>query len=112
MQLSCLSPINLFNSIQMYDPNLSMLSLLESFQAKEPCNVRRHRRSALSLPWWIWDLGLANYLTAKRLAKAKKLKIAVTAGITSDYVDLNAATLLNWDSVDIQYFDRLLRSWQ
>ena len=42
------------------------------------------------------DLGLEiGYLTAKRLAKAKKLKIAVTAGIRSDYVDLNVAKLLN-----------------
>jgi formate dehydrogenase len=31
------------------------------------------------------------YLTAERLAKAKKLKLAVTAGIGSDHVDFNAA---------------------
>jgi formate dehydrogenase len=31
------------------------------------------------------------YLTAKRLAKAKKLKLALTAGIGSDHVDLEAA---------------------
>ena len=31
------------------------------------------------------------YLTAERLAKAKNLKLAVTAGIGSDHVDLNAA---------------------
>jgi len=35
------------------------------------------------------------YLTAERLAKAKKLKIAVTAGIGSDHVDLNAANQTN-----------------
>merc|ERR1712029_1049695 len=35
------------------------------------------------------------YLTAERLAKAKKLKIAVTAGIGSDHVDLNAANTTN-----------------
>ena len=35
------------------------------------------------------------YLTAERLAKAKKLKIAVTAGIGSDHVDLNAANKCN-----------------
>ncbi|GAB7340895.1 hypothetical protein MBLNU457_7249t1 [Dothideomycetes sp. NU457] len=35
------------------------------------------------------------YLTAERLAKAKKLKIAVTAGIGSDHVDLNAANKTN-----------------
>src|SRR3984957_6844233 len=31
------------------------------------------------------------YLTAERIAKAKKLKLAVTAGIGSDHVDLQAA---------------------
>jgi len=35
------------------------------------------------------------YLTAERLAKAKKLKIAITAGIGSDHVDLNAANKAN-----------------
>jgi len=35
------------------------------------------------------------YLTAERLKKAKKLKIAVTAGIGSDHVDLNAANETN-----------------
>jgi len=35
------------------------------------------------------------YLTAERLAKAKKLKLAVTAGIGSDHVDLNAANQTN-----------------
>jgi formate dehydrogenase len=35
------------------------------------------------------------YLTADRLAKAKKLKLAITAGIGSDHVDLNAANKTN-----------------
>jgi len=35
------------------------------------------------------------YLTAERLEKAKKLKIAITAGIGSDHVDLNAANKTN-----------------
>ncbi|RYP46827.1 hypothetical protein DL768_007032 [Monosporascus sp. mg162] len=35
------------------------------------------------------------YLTAERLAKAKKLKLAVTAGIGSDHVDLDAANKTN-----------------
>jgi formate dehydrogenase len=35
------------------------------------------------------------YLTDERLAKAKKLKIAITAGIGSDHVDLNAANKTN-----------------
>ncbi|PHH53666.1 Formate dehydrogenase [Ceratocystis fimbriata CBS 114723] len=35
------------------------------------------------------------YLTAERLARAKKLKIAITAGIGSDHVDLDAACTTN-----------------
>jgi formate dehydrogenase len=39
----------------------------------------------ISQPFW------PAYLTAERLAKAKKLKLAITAGIGSDHVDLTAA---------------------
>jgi formate dehydrogenase len=39
----------------------------------------------ISQPFW------PAYLTAERIAKAKKLKIAITAGIGSDHVDLTAA---------------------
>ncbi|KAI9674247.1 MAG: formate dehydrogenase (NAD+) [Trizodia sp. TS-e1964] len=35
------------------------------------------------------------YLNAERLARAKKLKLAITAGIGSDHVDLNAANATN-----------------
>jgi formate dehydrogenase len=35
------------------------------------------------------------YITAERLAKAKKLKLAITAGVGSDHVDLNAANKTN-----------------
>lgn len=35
------------------------------------------------------------YLTAERLAKAKNLKLCVTAGVGSDHVDLNAANTTN-----------------
>lgn len=35
------------------------------------------------------------YLTADRLAKAKKLKLAITAGIGSDHIDLDAANKTN-----------------
>lgn len=35
------------------------------------------------------------YLTAERLAKAKHLKLAITAGIGSDHIDLNAANKTN-----------------
>ena len=39
----------------------------------------------ISRPFW------PAYLTAERIAKAKKLKLAITAGIGSDHVDLQAA---------------------
>lgn len=39
----------------------------------------------ISQPFW------PAYLTADRIKKAKKLKLAITAGIGSDHVDLNAA---------------------
>lgn len=40
----------------------------------------------ISQPFW------PAYLTAERIAKAKKLKLAITAGIGSDHVDLKAAS--------------------
>src|SRR6201999_2389774 len=43
----------------------------------------------ISQPFW------PAYLTPERLAKAKKLKLAITAGIGSDHVDLNAANKTN-----------------
>ena len=39
----------------------------------------------ISQPFW------PAYLTAERIAKAKKLRLAITAGIGSDHVDLQAA---------------------
>src|SRR5271168_3563415 len=39
----------------------------------------------ISQPFW------PAYLTADRIAKARKLRLAVTAGIGSDHVDLDAA---------------------
>ena len=44
---------------------------------------------------WGFNSFHPGYLTAERLAKAKKLKLAVTAGIGSDHVDLNAANTTN-----------------
>jgi formate dehydrogenase len=41
--------------------------------------------AVISQPFW------PAYLTAERIAKAKKLKLAITAGIGSDHVDLEAA---------------------
>ena len=43
----------------------------------------------ISQPFW------PAYLTAERIAKAKKLRLALTAGIGSDHVDLKAAAQAN-----------------
>jgi len=43
----------------------------------------------ISQPFW------PAYLTAERIAMAQKLKLALTAGIGSDHVDLDAANLTN-----------------
>ena len=53
-------------------------------------HVRVYRYLFLTLPSFH-----PGYLTAERLAKAKNLKIAITAGIGSDHVDLNAANVTN-----------------
>lgn len=52
------------------------------------CEFERHLPDAeivISQPFW------PAYLTAERIAKAPNLKLAVTAGIGSDHVDLDAA---------------------
>lgn len=52
------------------------------------CELEKHLHDAeivISQPFW------PAYLTAERIAKAPKLKMALTAGIGSDHVDLAAA---------------------
>lgn len=52
------------------------------------CTLERELADAdvvISQPFW------PAYLTAERIAKAPKLKLAITAGIGSDHVDLDAA---------------------
>lgn len=51
----------------------------------------------ISQPFW------PAYLTAERIAKAKKLKLAITAGIGSDHVDLQAAIDRNITVAEITY---------
>jgi formate dehydrogenase len=51
----------------------------------------------ISQPFW------PAYLTAERLAKAKKLKLAITAGIGSDHVDLQAAMEKNITVAEVTY---------
>ncbi len=51
----------------------------------------------ISQPFW------PAYLTAERLMKAKKLKLAITAGIGSDHVDLQAAIAKNITVAEVTY---------
>jgi formate dehydrogenase len=51
----------------------------------------------ISQPFW------PAYLTAERIAKAKNLKLAVTAGIGSDHVDLSAAIARGISVVEVTY---------
>ncbi|MDP9294979.1 MAG: NAD-dependent formate dehydrogenase, partial [Actinomycetota bacterium] len=51
----------------------------------------------ISQPFW------PAYLTAERIAKAPKLKLAVTAGIGSDHVDLDAAIAHGLTVAEVTY---------
>jgi formate dehydrogenase len=51
----------------------------------------------ISQPFW------PAYLTAERIARAPKLKLAVTAGIGSDHVDLQAAIERNLTVAEVTY---------
>ncbi len=51
----------------------------------------------ISQPFW------PAYLTAERIAKAKNLKLAVTAGIGSDHVDLQAAASAGVTVAEVTY---------
>jgi formate dehydrogenase len=51
----------------------------------------------ISQPFW------PAYLTAERIAKAPKLKLAITAGIGSDHVDLNAAIAANITVAEVTF---------
>lgn len=51
----------------------------------------------ISQPFWPY------YLTREKIEKAKNLKMAITAGIGSDHVDLQAAMDSNVDVVEVTY---------
>ena len=51
----------------------------------------------ISQPFW------PAYLTAERIAKAPNLKLAITAGIGSDHVDLNAAIARGITVAEVTY---------
>src|ERR1700722_3547614 len=51
----------------------------------------------ISQPFW------PAYLTAERIARAPKLKLAITAGIGSDHVDLQAASAQGMTVAEVTY---------
>ena len=55
----------------------------------------------ISQPFW------PAYLTAERIAKAPKLKLAITAGIGSDHVDLQAAMDRGMTVAEVTYFNSI-----
>lgn len=55
----------------------------------------------ISQPFW------PAYLTPERIAKAKKLKLAITAGIGSDHVDLQSAIDKNITVAEVTYSNSL-----
>ena len=54
----------------------------------------------ISQPFW------PAYLTAERIAKAPELKLAITAGIGSDHVDLQAAQEAGITVAEVTYSTR------
>lgn len=66
----------------------------------EGCELEKHLADAeivISQPFW------PAYITAERIANAPNLKMAVTAGIGSDHVDLQAACARNISVVEVTY---------
>lgn len=64
------------------------------------CELEKHLHDAeiiISQPFW------PAYLTADRIARAPKLKLAITAGIGSDHVDLQAAMEHNITVAEVTY---------
>ena len=60
----------------------------------------------ISQPFW------PAYLTAARIAKAPKLKLAITAGIGSDHVDLQAAIAHGITVAEVTYSNSIRRAWR
>lgn len=68
------------------------------------CEMEQHLHDAeivISQPFYPF------YLTAERIAMAPKLKMAVTAGIGSDHVDLSAAMARNIDVMEVTFCNSL-----
>ena len=74
--------------------------IVTSDKEGEDSEFERHLPDAevvISQPFW------PAYLTAERIAKAPKLKLAITAGIGSDHVDLDAAVASGITVAEVTY---------
>ena len=74
--------------LRSYLEGLGHELVVTSDKEGENCELDQHLADAeivISQPFW------PAYLTAERIARAPKLKLALTAGIGSDHVDLDAA---------------------
>ena len=74
--------------------------IVTSDKEGEGSEFERHLPDAevvISQPFW------PAYLTAERIARAPKLKLAITAGIGSDHVDLDAAVASGMTVAEVTY---------
>ena len=74
--------------------------IVTSDKEGEGSEFERHLPEAevvISQPFW------PAYLTAERIARAPKLKLAITAGIGSDHVDLDAAVASGMTVAEVTY---------
>ena len=74
--------------------------IVTSDKEAEDSEFERHLPEAevvISQPFW------PAYLTAERIAKAPELKLAITAGIGSDHVDLDAAVASGMTVAEVTY---------
>jgi len=74
--------------------------IVTSDKEGEDSEFERHLPDAevvISQPFW------PAYLTAERIARAPKLKLAITAGIGSDHVDLDAAVASGMTVAEVTY---------
>ncbi len=86
--------------LRKYLEDLGHTFVVTSDKDGPDCELERELSDAdvvISQPFW------PAYLTAERIAKAPRLKLAITAGIGSDHVDLQAAMDSNITVAEVTY---------
>lgn len=86
--------------LRKYLESLGHELVVTSSKDGEDSELEKHLHDAeviISQPFW------PAYLTAERIAKAPKLKLALTAGIGSDHVDLQAAMERNVTVAEVTF---------